>query len=41
MKLRRKDLDARFPGLIDTIIKSAARDADRLQFPECEMVAGR
>jgi DNA-binding transcriptional ArsR family regulator len=39
MKLRRKDLDARFPGLIDAIIKSAARDADRLQFPECEIVA--
>jgi DNA-binding transcriptional ArsR family regulator len=38
MKLRRKDLDARFPGLIDAIIKSAMRDADRLQFPECEMV---
>ena len=27
MKLRRKDLDARFPGLIEAIIKSAARDA--------------
>jgi DNA-binding transcriptional ArsR family regulator len=39
MKLRRKDLDARFPGLIEAIIKSAARDADRLQFPECELVA--
>ena len=41
MKLRRKDLDARFPGLLDSIIKSAARDAYRLQFPECEMVAAR
>jgi hypothetical protein len=39
MKLRRKDLDARFPGLIDAVIKSAMRDADRLQFPECEMVS--
>jgi DNA-binding transcriptional ArsR family regulator len=39
MKLRRKDLDARFPGLIDAIIKSATRDADRLQFPQCELVA--
>ena len=38
MKLRRKDLDARFPGLLDTIIKSASRDADRLQFPKCEVV---
>jgi DNA-binding transcriptional ArsR family regulator len=41
MKLRRTDLDARFPGLIDAIIKSAARDADRLQFPECETIAAR
>jgi len=38
MKLRRKDLDARFPGLLDALIKSATRDADRLRFPECEMV---
>src|SRR5712671_1232439 len=38
MKLRRKDLDARFPGLMDAVIKSAARDAERLHFPECEMV---
>jgi DNA-binding transcriptional ArsR family regulator len=38
MKLRRKDLDARFPGLLDALIKSAARDAERLRFPECEMV---
>jgi DNA-binding transcriptional ArsR family regulator len=38
MKLRRRDLDARFPGLMDAIIKSAARDAERLQFPECEVV---
>jgi len=41
MKLRRKDLDARFPGLIDAVIKSATRDADRLQFPECGLVAAR
>ncbi len=38
MKLRRGDLDARFPGLMDAIITSAARDADRPQFPECEVV---
>jgi DNA-binding transcriptional ArsR family regulator len=38
MKLRRRDLDARFPGLIDAVIKSATRDAERLQFPECEVV---
>src|SRR3979490_605859 len=36
MKLRRKDLDARFPGLMDAVIKSAARDAERRQFPEGE-----
>ena len=41
MKLRRTDLDARFPGLIDAIIKSAARDADRLRFPERETIAAR
>ena len=41
MRLRRKDLDARFPGLIDAVLKSAARDAERLQFPECEVVASR
>ena len=40
MKLRRKDLEARFPGLLDALIKSATRDADRLRFPECEMVDG-
>jgi DNA-binding transcriptional ArsR family regulator len=38
MKLRREDLDARYPGLLDAVIKSAARDAERLQFPDCEMV---
>jgi DNA-binding transcriptional ArsR family regulator len=37
MRLRRNDLDARFPGLLDAIIKSATHDADRLQFPECEL----
>ena len=38
MKLRREDMDARFPGLIDAVIKSAARDAGRLQLvPECEI----
>ena len=41
MKLRRKDLDARFPGLLDTILKSAMRDFGRLQFPECEIAAAR
>jgi DNA-binding transcriptional ArsR family regulator len=38
MKLRREDMDARFPGLIDAVLKSAARDAGRLQLvPECEI----
>ncbi|CCE05127.1 Transcriptional regulatory protein [Bradyrhizobium sp. STM 3843] len=36
MSLRREDLDARFPGLLDAVIASAARDADRLQMRECE-----
>lgn len=39
MRLRREDLDARFPGLLDAVISSAAKDADRLQLlPECEVV---
>ena len=38
MKLRREDLDARYPGLLDAVIKSAARDAERLQLPDCEVV---
>jgi DNA-binding transcriptional ArsR family regulator len=38
MKLRREDLDARFPGLLDAVIKSAARDAERLQIPDAETV---
>ena len=38
MRLRREDLDARFPGLLDAVIKSAAKDADRLQLlPECDV----
>jgi DNA-binding transcriptional ArsR family regulator len=39
LKLRCKDLDARFPGLLDAVIKAAARDADRLSFPECDVVS--
>ena len=39
MRLRREDLDARFPGLLDAVLNSAAKDADRLQLlPECETV---
>ncbi|MEY9189099.1 hypothetical protein ABH987_002727 [Bradyrhizobium ottawaense] len=39
MRLRREDLDARFPGLLDAVIKSASKDAERLQLmAECEVV---
>lgn len=39
MRLRREDLDARFPGLLDAVISSAAKDADRLQLvAACEVV---
>ncbi|OKO86142.1 helix-turn-helix transcriptional regulator [Bradyrhizobium sp. AS23.2] len=39
MRLRREDLDARFPGLLNAVINSAARDAGRLQpLFECETV---
>ena len=39
MRLRRDDLNARFPGLLDAVIKSAAKDADRLQLVAgCEVV---
>jgi DNA-binding transcriptional ArsR family regulator len=39
MKLRREDLDARFPGLLDAVITSAARDAQCLQLIDRERVA--
>jgi DNA-binding transcriptional ArsR family regulator len=39
MRLRREDLDARFPGLIDAIVKAAAGEVERQRFPECEMAA--
>jgi DNA-binding transcriptional ArsR family regulator len=38
MKLRREDLDVRFPGLLDAVTKSAARDAERFQIPDGETV---
>ena len=34
MRLRRDDLDARFPGLLDAVLASATRDAVRLQLSE-------
>lgn len=36
MSLRREDLDARFPGLLDAVMASASSDAARLQLPELE-----
>jgi DNA-binding transcriptional ArsR family regulator len=41
MRLRRKDLDARFPGLLDSILASAARDAARLELPTCAPLAAK
>jgi DNA-binding transcriptional ArsR family regulator len=39
MRLRREDMEARFPGLLDAVLSSAAKDADRLQLlSECEVV---
>ncbi|MCK1362678.1 ArsR family transcriptional regulator [Bradyrhizobium sp. 199] len=39
MRLRREDLDARFPGLLDAVLKSAARDAERLELIDtCDVV---
>jgi len=39
MRLRREDLEARFPGLLDAMLSSAAKDADRLPLlAECELV---
>lgn len=39
MSLRRKDLDARFPGLIGAVLAAAARDVVRLELPECTFAA--
>ena len=41
MRLRRADLDARFPGLLDAVLKSAASDADRLELADCDVVGTR
>ncbi|MBR0836486.1 helix-turn-helix transcriptional regulator [Bradyrhizobium manausense] len=39
MRLRREDLEARFPGLLDAVIGSAAKDASRLQLiAECDVM---
>lgn len=37
--LRRDDLDARFPGLLDAVLASATRDAVRLDLPEGALAA--
>lgn len=34
MQLRRKELNARFPGLLDAVLISVQHDADRLQIPD-------
>ncbi len=39
MRLRRKDIEARFPGLLDSLLLAVKRDADRLELPSCEFVA--
>lgn len=37
MRLRREDLNARFPGLLDAVLNSAAKNAGRLQLlSECD-----
>jgi DNA-binding transcriptional ArsR family regulator len=38
MRLRREDLDACFPGLLDAVLKSLARDAARLRFSRNETI---
>src|SRR5262249_52934183 len=41
MRLRRADLDARFPSLLDAVLKSAAGDAERLEHVDYDVVSGR
>lgn len=38
MSLRRADLEARFPGLLDAVLASASRDAERLELPDIAFV---
>lgn len=41
MRLRREDLEVRFPGLLDAVIRAATKDAERLELlPEREVVGG-
>ncbi|MEW6642489.1 MAG: transcriptional regulator [Pseudomonadota bacterium] len=39
ISLRREDLEARFPGLLDAILAAAARDVDRLALADCTFTA--
>lgn len=39
IRLRREDLEARFPGFLDAIMSAASRDGDRLQLPDCDIAA--
>lgn len=39
MTLRRDDLEARFPGLLDTVIKSALADMEPWMPPGCSLVS--
>ena len=42
MRLRREDLEARFPGLLDAVLGSAARDAERLKLiTGCDVVEAK
>ncbi|MFK4510350.1 ArsR family transcriptional regulator [Bradyrhizobium daqingense] len=39
MRLRREDMEARFPGLLDAVLSSAAKDADRLPLVSgCDLI---
>jgi DNA-binding transcriptional ArsR family regulator len=39
MRLRREDLEARFPGLLDAVLSSAAKDAERLPLVSgCDLI---
>jgi DNA-binding transcriptional ArsR family regulator len=39
MKLRRDDLEARFPGLLDAVLRAAERDPASLVLSNCDLVA--
>ena len=39
MSLRREDLEARFPGLLDAVLAAAMRDVERLALADCSFEA--